>query len=113
MRDKSMLLEVIGNTVENRILDFLIEGKGFDYTKKDIADNCEISRPTLYKIFPKLAKEKILKPTRKIGRVQLYSLNDENERVKALMKLEEFLLKKSFEQMGTKTKIKTIEYRLK
>lgn len=102
-----MLLEVIGDTTENRIIDFLIEGKGLDYTKKDIADNCEISRPTLYKVFPKLVKQGITKPTRTIGRVQLYSLNTENEKVKALLKLEEFLLKKSFEELEQhKVKVK-------
>jgi CRP-like cAMP-binding protein len=105
MMKKSMLLEIIGDTIENRIIDFLIEGSGFDYTKKDIADNCGISRPTLYKIFPKLIKEGIAKPTRTIGRVQLYSLNTENEKVKALFKLEEFLLKKSFEEVE-KQKVK-------
>lgn len=102
---KSMFLEVIGDTIENRIIDFLIEGRGLDYTKKDIAENSGISRPTLYKIFPKLIKEKTVKPTRIIGRVQLYSLNTENEKVKALLKLEEFLLKKSFEEVEGKQKI--------
>ncbi|MCX6818645.1 MAG: helix-turn-helix domain-containing protein [Candidatus Aenigmarchaeota archaeon] len=104
--DKSMLLEVIGNTIENRILDFLIEGIGIDYTKTDVADNCGISRPTLYKLLPKLIKEGIVKPTRIIGRVQLYSLNMENERAKALLKMEEFLLKKSFEGIEEKIKVK-------
>ncbi|MBS3056763.1 MAG: hypothetical protein J4473_05005 [Candidatus Aenigmarchaeota archaeon] len=33
----------------------------------------------------------------KIGRVQLYTLNTENEKVKALLNLEEFLLQKSFQ----------------
>lgn len=103
---KSMLLEVVGDTMQNRIIDFLIEGVGIDYTKKDIAHGCEISRPTLYKIFPRLVKEKIVKPTRLIGRVQLYSLNVENEKVKALLQLEQFLLKKSFEDIGQKIKIK-------
>ena len=102
--DKSLLLEVAGDTIENRIIDFLIEGKGIDYKKKDIAealhlkkaigivykpiaypidgcqqtsitlgakpiaDNCGISRPTLYKIFPKLVKEKVIKLMRIIGK---------------------------------------------
>ena len=48
--DKSMLLEVIGDSIENKVIDFFIDGIGLDYTKKDIADNCGISRPTLYKI---------------------------------------------------------------
>lgn len=91
-----MLLEVIGDTVVNRIIDFLIEGRGIDYTKKDIADNCKISRPTLYKAFPVLVKEGVIKPTRTIGRVQLYTLNTQNEKVKVLIKLEEMILSKSF-----------------
>ena len=104
--EKSMLLEIIGDAIENRIIDFLIEGVGIDYTKKDVADGCGISRPTFYKIFPKLLKVKIIKPTRTIGRVQLYTLNTDNEKVKALLKLEEFLLKKSFEEIGIKPKLK-------
>ena len=104
--EKSMLLGIIGDSIENRIIDILIEGVGIDYTKKDIADNCDISRPTLYKIFPKLLKEGIIKPTRIIGNVQLYSLNVENKKIKALLKLEEFLLKRSFEDMEIKTDIK-------
>jgi len=102
----SSLLETIGPSLENKIIDFLIEGIGIDYTKKGIAGNSGISRPTLYKIFPKLVKQKIIKPTRTIGRVQLYSLNTENEKVKALLKLEEFLLKKSFEEIGIKPRLK-------
>lgn len=105
--DKSMLLETIGDTIENRIVDFLIGGINLDYAKTDIADNCEISRPTLYKVFPKLLKEGIIRPTRKIGIIQLYSINKENERVKALLKLEEYLLKKSFEEVEEKYLLKS------
>ena len=104
--DKSLLLEIIGDTIENRIIDFLMEGLGIDYTKKDIAEGCGMSRPTLYKVLPKLIKEGVVKPTRIIGRVQLYSLNVENEKVKALLKLEEFLLKQSFKEMEEKIKVK-------
>ena len=45
----SILLGTIGDTLENRVIDFLIEGRGLDYSKTDIADGCEISRPTVYK----------------------------------------------------------------
>ncbi|MBI2583315.1 MAG: winged helix-turn-helix transcriptional regulator [Candidatus Aenigmarchaeota archaeon] len=98
--DKSMLLEVIGDTIENRFLDFLIEGRGLDYSKKDIAEGCGISRPTVYAILPKMLKEGLVKSTRKIGRVQLYTLNEKSEKVKIMLKLEEMLLKKSFEEVG-------------
>ena len=104
--EKSMMLEVIGNTIENRIIDFMIEGVGIDYTKKDIADGCDISRPTLYKILPVLIRNGLIKPTRIIGKVQLYTLNIENEKVKALLKLEEYLLKRSFDEVGQRIKVK-------
>ncbi len=92
-----MLLETIGDTMENRILDFLIEGVGIDYSKTDIANGCSISRPTIYKILPDLMKKGLVISTRTIGNIELYKLNIENERIKALIKLEEILIKKSFE----------------
>ena len=103
---KSMLLGIIGDTIENKVIDFLIEGIGIDYSKKDIANNCDISRSTLYKILPNLVKSKLVKATRVIGRSQLYSLNTENDRVKALLKLEEFLLTRSFKEIEIKPRIK-------
>ncbi len=100
--EKSLMLETIGDTTENRVIDFLIEGKGIDYSKKDVADGCGISRPTVYKILPILLKEGVIKVTRKVGRITLYTLNTENEKVKTLLKLEEMLLKKSFETVEAK-----------
>lgn len=97
--EKTTLLDVIGYTVENKIIDFLIEGRGLDYTKTDIANGCEISRPTLYKIWPRLEKAGIVKFTRKIGKIKLFTLNEANERVQYLLRLEEMLLKKSFEEV--------------
>lgn len=91
-----MLLETLGDTIENRILDFLIEGRGMDYGKKDIADGCDVSRPTIYKILPKLLQSGEIKTTRKIGRITFYSINIDNDRVKVLLKLEKLLLKESF-----------------
>ncbi len=101
--EKSILLETIGDTIENRVIDFLIEGRGIDYSKTDIADGCEISRPTVYKVLPKLTKEGVVKITRKMGRITLYTLNIENEKVKNLLKLEQMLLQKSFEGVEEKT----------
>ncbi len=111
--DKSILLEVIGDSVENKIIDFMVEGRGIDYTKKDIADNCGISRPTIYKILPMLLKRGLVKPTRKIGRVQLYALNTDNDKAKALLKLEEYLLRKSFGDMEGPKAGKTMRLPLK
>ena len=102
IREKSMLLEVLGDTIENQILDFLLEGRGISYSKTDIANGCDISRPTVYKILPKMLKDKTLILERKLGRISLYRINEQNERVKTLFKLEEMLLKESFAQFEIK-----------
>lgn len=100
--EKSLLLEVIGDSTENRIIDFLIEGKGLDYSKSDIAEGCSISRPTVYKLLPKLVKEGVVKQKRTIGRIALFELNKDNEKATILLKLEGVLLKKSFEELEEK-----------
>lgn len=100
--EKSMLLEVIGDSPENRIIDFLIEGRGIDYSKTDIAEGCALSRPTIYKILPKLQEEGIVKESRRMGRITLYQINEQNERVKVLIKLDEILLKESFNDFESK-----------
>lgn len=93
-----MLLDVIGDTPSNRVIDFLIEGLGISYSKKDMADGCEISRPTIYKLLPVLIKEGIIiEQPNKIGNITLYSLNKNNEKIQVLLKLEEVLLNRSFE----------------
>jgi DNA-binding transcriptional ArsR family regulator len=103
--EKSMLLEVIGDSPENRAIDFLMEGKGIDYSITDIAEGCAVSRPTVYKILPKLMKEGVVTTGRKIGRITLYRLDEQNEKVRALMKLEEILLKESFGQVEGKESV--------
>ncbi len=103
--EKSMLLEVIGDTPENRAIDFLMEGKGIDYSITDIAEGCGVSRPTIYKVLPKLVKEQVVLAARKIGKITLYRLNGQNEKVRALMKLEEILLKESFNQVEGKESV--------
>ncbi len=100
--EKSMLLNVIGDSVENRILDFLLEGRGISYSKTDIAGGCKLSRPTIYKVLPVLLKTNVVKLERKLGRISLYKINEQNDRVKALFKLEEILLKESFNQIELK-----------
>jgi DNA-binding transcriptional ArsR family regulator len=103
--EKSMLLEVIGDTPENRMIDFLMGGKGIDYSITDIAEGCGVSRPTIYKVLPKLIKEEVALAARKIGRITLYRLNERNEKVKVLMKLEEILLKESFQHVEGKESV--------
>ena len=84
--------EALGNSPVIRVLDFLIEGRGLDYSLSDIAENSNIGWTTLHRIWDKLLKLEIVKPTREIGRAKLFKLNEENNAVKELIKLYDTLL---------------------
>jgi len=74
-KEKSLFLRVIGESPVLKTIDFLIENKGMDFCKQDIAKGAGISRTTLFHWWSQLEKTEIIKPTRKFGKTTLYSLN--------------------------------------
>lgn len=94
----SMFLEVFGNTPIAKVLDFFIENRPFDYSKEEVARQCELSKPTIYKLWPMLVKYKIIKPTRSYGKSKLYKLDTENEFVKRLIGLDNALINRKLEE---------------
>ncbi len=86
--EKSLLLQFLGDTPFLRVVDFLIENSIFDYTKTEIAENADISRASLYKIWPNVEQYNIIKESRKIGNTTLYRLNKENPVVQELIELD-------------------------
>ena len=81
-----------------RIVDFLIENKGFDYSKEEISKGSGVSRTTLFKYWARLEKFGIVKVTRTYGKTKLYTLNTGSELVKELLKLEFELIKQSMDE---------------
>ena len=102
--EKSLFVRFFGDAPLVRILDFLMENKLFDYTKTDIARNSSISRVSLYKVWPVFLEHRIVKPTRRIGNTQLYSLNEKNPVVQQLLELDLRLSKQFAEQMVAEKK---------
>lgn len=92
MEEKTIFRETLGDTPVIRVLDFLIEGRGLDYSLSDIAENSNIGWTTLHRIWGKLLKNGIVKPTREIGRAKLFKLNEDDPAVKELVKLYDALL---------------------
>lgn len=80
-----MLTEVMGEYPQVRVIEILITHPWSEYTKKDLAEASGISRSTLYNLLDKLETYQIIKPTRKIGSTQLYTLNQESNTTKAIM----------------------------
>ncbi len=85
---ESVLLEYMGDTPLLRIIDFLLENRLFDYSKKQIIDETGLAKATFYKYWERLLKAGIVKPTRSFGKTTLYKINEQNPAVKVLKKLE-------------------------
>ena len=92
MAEKSLFLDVVGNTPTMRLLQYFIEGRKFDYTLTDLAKNSGVSWATLYTIIPKLQKFGIVKVVRQVGRVKLYKINEENKIAGYLIQLYDYIL---------------------
>ena len=106
MENITIFREFIGDNPTTRILEFLMEGKDFDYSLTDIANNSGVSWRTVHRIFPRFIKNNIVTKTRMIGRAQLYKINDKNESVKKLIELFNKLMINELESMKNKQLIK-------
>ena len=102
MKETTIFREALGNSPVIRVLDFLIEGRGLDYSLTDIAENANIGWTTLHRIWDKLVQLNIVIPTREIGRAKLFKLNEENPAVEKLIKLYDTLLYLETEKYFTK-----------
>ena len=93
---RTLFKQALDDTPQIRVLEFLIEGRGLDYSISDIAEGAEIGRTTLFRIFEDLLRSKIIIPTRVIGNAKLYKLNLENLFVKKIVEVfdEVIMLKK-------------------
>jgi predicted transcriptional regulator len=87
MKELTIFKKFLGDSPTTRLLEFLIEGRFFDYSLTELAKKSDVSWRTLHRIFPLLIKSGIVKKTREIGRAKLYTLDGENPKVKKLIEL--------------------------
>ena len=104
MKEVSIFLDYVGDSPRMRVLQYLIEGREFDYTLTDML-NAEVSWGTLDTLIPKFLELKIIVKTRKIGRATLYKINKENMLVKQLIGLYGKLIMESLDSMKKKIEI--------
>jgi len=104
VKETTIFRQALGDSPVIRVLDFLIEGRGLDYSLSDIAENANIGWTTLHRIWDNLLRLKIVKPTRQIGRAKLFKLNEDNPAVKKLIKLYDALLYLENEKYFSKIK---------
>ncbi len=97
MKEKSLLIQLVGEMPLFKILNFLIDNKGMDYTKLDIAKGAEISRASLFNYWSELEKHGIVNVTRKFGKTKLYTLNTKSVITQKILDLEKALISKALD----------------
>ena len=105
MKEKSLLVQLVGEMPLFKIVDFLVENKGLDFTKSDIAKGAEISRASLFNYWVQLELHQIVKVTRQFGKTKLYSLNANSEVAKRILELEKVLISEALEKENNKKKM--------
>ncbi len=90
--EKSLLIKFLGENPIFKIIDFLVENKGLDFSKKNIIDKAGISKASLFNYWNEIEKQGIVKVTRKFGKTKLYTLNNESPIVNKLLELEVILI---------------------
>jgi len=106
METKSLFIEFMGDSPTIRVLDSLLTERNLDFSITDMAKNAGIGRSTLYRIWDDLIKNRIIVPTREIGKAKLFKLNKENIIIKKLIEIDDVLILKDLKKRSEKQKIK-------
>ena len=106
METKSLFIEFMGDSPMIKVLDYLLTERDVDFSITDMAKNAGIGRSTLYRIWGSLVKNKIIIPTRVIGKAKLYKLNKDNDKIKKLIEIDDALILEDLKKRSEKQKIK-------
>ena len=104
--EKSLFIEFMGDSPTIRILDYLLTERDLDFSITDMAKNSAIGRSTLYRIWQDLIKNKIIMPTRVIGKAKLYKLNKDNIIIRKLKDIDDTLILNDLKMRAEKQNIK-------
>ena len=108
MEDKSLFIEFMGDSPTIRILDYLLTERDLDFSITDMAKNAGIGRTTLYRIWKDLIKNKIIMPTRVIGKAKLYKLNKDRFIIKKLIEIDDRLMIEDLKRHSKKKQIEVV-----
>jgi hypothetical protein len=105
MEEKSLLLGLTGDLPLFRIIDFLLDNKGTDFSKSDISKGAEISRASLFNYWNEIEKHDIVKVTRSFGKTKLYTLNSKNPVTQKIIELEKTLIAEAMNKASKEKEI--------
>ena len=102
MQEKSLLLSLTGEIPLFKIIDFLLDNKGMDFSKSDISKGSEISRASLFNYWNEIEKHGIVRVTRSFGKTKLYTLNVKNPITQKIIELEKTLISEAIDRSRNK-----------
>ncbi len=105
MEEKSLFIELVGDSPTIRILDYLLTERELDFSITDMAEHAGIGRATLYRNWDSLIKNNIIVPTRVIGKAKLFKLNKESSKIKKLIELYDLLILEELYQRSQSQKL--------
>ncbi len=85
---ESIFVEYFGASPYIKVLDFMIQGKLFDYNMTEVARGAGVGWGAFTRIWENLLEKEIILQTRTIGNAKLFRLNRENLIVQKLVKLD-------------------------
>src|SRR3989344_3264750 len=106
MQEESVFVEYFGGSPFIRIVDFLITGKDFDYSRKEIIEGADVSRASFKCAWKKLLAKKVVVSTQKMGKVKLFKLNTTDPVVKKLVQFDWEITKIETDKFLSKFNIK-------
>lgn len=86
MNEIGVFCETYGNTIHNRILEYVLENQDIDFAIGDMAKELGISKPKAYEVIKYFEVKGYVEKSRLVGKTQLYKLNKENRRVKLFLR---------------------------
>lgn len=82
---KGAFCDVYGDTIENQILEYLLENQDLDIAIGDMAHELVISRPKAYQVIALFEEKVYVSKSRVIGNTQLYKLNKTSKHVQLFL----------------------------
>ncbi len=87
-----ILSDLFGDCPQVKIVETFAENHDDSLSGPDIARITGVTKATVYAHINKLLKEDIIRKVRKVGKTQLYQLNNDNPKAKIILMLERFIV---------------------
>ncbi len=94
-----VLSELFGCCQQVKIVETFAENYDDTLSGPDIARMTGVTKATVYAYINKLLKEDIIRKVRKVGKTQLYQLNNDNPKAKIILMLERFIVSERLGKM--------------